>query len=393
MRRKRGVTIIKKLLFFSASLSIIVLGAVWMLLFQEPMADTMTKAPPPKKRALAYEQALATQTQNEADAPKAATKPKSDDVAKAEAPVKKTLAAAQKNAGNDAIGQPAPNPQVAALPQGPTQPAPGAPAPHALPWLNEQGDSVVVPQGQQGAANPQTGSFFDAPQQNTAGAGQPYGQNQQYGQQPPPYGPPPQGQGQGYGPGQPYDRTAAANPNPNFGQRPYPGGGGSAAQQGGYPGYPPPQPSAQQQYPPGGQYPPGQVQQGQYPPPGQYAPGQGQQPGYGARPYGQPQQEWAKVIVSGSGMRLNASEDSPVLFAFPYGRDLKVVSRNGEWVEVADPNSNAKGWIQAYALGPSAGPPQYGQAGDYYGEQPFEQPRRRRGGFVDMINRAFGGRQ
>jgi hypothetical protein len=92
-------------------------------------------------------------------------------------------------------------------------------------------------------------------------------------------------------------------------------------------------------------------------------------------------------------MRLNASEDSPVLFAFPHGRDLKVVSRNGEWVEVADPNSNAKGWIQAFALGPSAGPPQYGQAGEYYGEQQYEQPRRRRGGFVDMINRAFGGRQ
>ncbi len=98
------------------------------------------------------------------------------------------------------------------------------------------------------------------------------------------------------------------------------------------------------------------------------------------------------MIVSGSGMRLSASEDSPVLFAFPYGRDLKVVSRNGEWVEVSDPNSNAKGWIQAYALGPSAGPVQYGQAGDYYGE-PQQQQRRPlgRGGFADMINRAFGG--
>ena len=84
MRLKRGVTTIKKLLFYSASLSIIAMGAVWMLLFQEPMADTMTKAPPPKKRALAYEQALATQSQNEADAPKAATKPKNDGAAKAQ---------------------------------------------------------------------------------------------------------------------------------------------------------------------------------------------------------------------------------------------------------------------------------------------------------------------
>lgn len=401
MRLKRGVTTIKKLLFYSASLSIIAMGAVWMLLFQEPMADTMTKAPPPKKRALAYEQALATQSQNEADAPKAATKPKNDGAAKADAAAKKTVAATPKNTGNDPAAQPAPNPQVAALPQGQTQPTPGAPAPNALPWLNEQGDSVVVPQGQPGSPNAQAGDFFDAPQQNAAAAGQPYGQNQQYGQRQQPYGAPPPQYGQRpppYGGGQPYDRTAAANPDPNFGQRPYPGAGG-------YPGSPPPQPSAQEQFPPGGlyppggrypqgQYPPGQVvQQGQYPPPGQYATGQGQQPGYGAAPYGQPQQEWAKVIVSGSGMRLNASEDSPVLFAFPYGRDLKVVSRNGEWVEVADPNSNAKGWIQAFALGPSAGPPQYDQAGGYYGEQQYEQPRRRRGGFVDMINRAFGGRQ
>lgn len=97
--------------------------------------------------------------------------------------------------------------------------------------------------------------------------------------------------------------------------------------------------------------------------------------------------------MSGSGMRLTASEDSPVLFAFPYGRDLKVVSRNGEWVEVTDPNSNAKGWIQAYALAPSAGPTQYGQAGGgYYEEEPPQERRRPfgRGGFADMINRAFG---
>ncbi len=191
MRLKRGVTTIKKLLFYSASLSIIAMGAVWMLLFQEPMADTMTKAPPPKKRALAYEQALATQSQNEADAPKAATKPKNDGAAKADAAAKKTVAATPKNTGNDPAAQPAPNPQVAALPQGQTQPTPGAPAPNALPWLNEQGDSVVVPQGQTGSPNAQAGTFFDAPQQNAAAAGQPYGQNQQYGQRQQPYGAPP----------------------------------------------------------------------------------------------------------------------------------------------------------------------------------------------------------
>lgn len=96
--------------------------------------------------------------------------------------------------------------------------------------------------------------------------------------------------------------------------------------------------------------------------------------------------------MSGSGMRLTASEESPVLFAFPYGRDLKVVSRNGDWVEVTDPNSNTKGWIQAYALAPSSGPVPYDQAGAYAEEELRQERRRpkRRGGFADMINRAFG---
>ena len=40
-------------------MSILALGAVWMMLFDEPIADTMTKAPEPKMRTLAYEQALA----------------------------------------------------------------------------------------------------------------------------------------------------------------------------------------------------------------------------------------------------------------------------------------------------------------------------------------------
>lgn len=422
MRLKRGVTTIKKLLFFSASMSIIALGAVWMLLFNEPIADTMTKAPPPKKRALAYEQALAAKQQEEAEASSAKAQPKSKDTAKSGGAAKK--AAAPKDTGGNAPAQPAPDQQAAGAPQTPGQ---DEPAPQQLPWLNEQGESVVEAPGPGTAPNGPPQDFFNAPQQNPNGQGPAYGQNQ------PPYGQ----QQQPYGQGQPYDRTASVNPNMNGGQDPY-GSGGYGGQQQAYPDYPDQAPpGAQGQYPQGrypqqGQYPQGQNTQGQYPPaqypqqgqypqarypqgqtpPGQYPqqgqypqgqdpqgqysqgqyPQQGQQPGYGGAPYGQPQEEWAKVIVSGSGMRLTASEDSPVLFAFPYGRDLKVVSRNGEWVEVTDPNSNAKGWIQAYALGPSAGPQQYGQAGGYYDEQPQQQTRRPigRGGFADIINRAFG---
>ena len=82
MRAKRGVKTIKKLLFFSASLSIIALGAVWMMLFNEPISDTMTKAPPAKKQTLAYEQALAAKQQEEAEASSAKSQLKSKDAAK-----------------------------------------------------------------------------------------------------------------------------------------------------------------------------------------------------------------------------------------------------------------------------------------------------------------------
>jgi hypothetical protein len=112
-------------------------------------------------------------------------------------------------------------------------------------------------------------------------------------------------------------------------------------------------------------------------------------------PPGQGGEEWMQVQVSGSAMRSSASDDAPMLFAFPYGRNLRVVSRYEDWVEVADPQSAATGWMKAYALAPSAGPaPAYEQAYDPNQGYQEEQPRRRpigKGGFADMINRAFGG--
>lgn len=103
-------------------------------------------------------------------------------------------------------------------------------------------------------------------------------------------------------------------------------------------------------------------------------------------------EEWVQVIVSGTPMRATASEEAPMLFAFPYGRSLKVVSRYEGWVEVADAKSSATGWMPAHALAPSAAPRPYGQGQAYYDEP--RQERRgifRRGGFSDMINRALGG--
>jgi hypothetical protein len=108
-------------------------------------------------------------------------------------------------------------------------------------------------------------------------------------------------------------------------------------------------------------------------------------------------EEWVDVMVSGAPMRATASDDAPMLFAFPYGRNLKVVSRYEGWVEVTDPKSGATGWMQAGVLAPSAANRDpYGQNQAYYDDAPR---RGRRGGwlernadeFSDMLNRAFGG--
>ena len=105
-------------------------------------------------------------------------------------------------------------------------------------------------------------------------------------------------------------------------------------------------------------------------------------------------QEWVQVLVSGAGMHGGASDDAPMLFAFPYGRVLRVVSRYEGWVEVTDPQSAATGWMQAHLLAP-APPPGAPGIEAMYGEEPRERPgwwRRNGGGFADMINRALGGR-
>ena len=104
-------------------------------------------------------------------------------------------------------------------------------------------------------------------------------------------------------------------------------------------------------------------------------------------------QEWVQVLVSGAGMHGAASDDAPMLFAFPYGRVLRVVSRYEGWVEVTDPQSAATGWMQAHLLAP-ARPPGPPGVEAMYGEEPREHPNwleRQGDGFADMISRALGG--
>lgn len=109
-------------------------------------------------------------------------------------------------------------------------------------------------------------------------------------------------------------------------------------------------------------------------------------------------QEWVQVLVSGAGMHGAASEDAPALFAFPYGRALRVVSRYEGWVEVTDPQSAATGWMKTQYLAPIATPGARPESEAMYQDEP---PRRRGwfrrnggdgGGLADMINRALGGR-
>ena len=97
------------------------------------------------------------------------------------------------------------------------------------------------------------------------------------------------------------------------------------------------------------------------------------------------------VLASGAGMRATAADDAPMLFAFPYGRNLRVVSHYQDWVEVTDPKSAATGWMKEAEVSPIAPPGTQPPQTQAYDEQPQEEQggffRRRHGGFADMIDR------
>lgn len=100
--------------------------------------------------------------------------------------------------------------------------------------------------------------------------------------------------------------------------------------------------------------------------------------------------ELVQVMVSGAEMRSEATDEAPLLFAFPSGRTLQVVSRGEGWVEVTDPKSGATGWMKAAYLAVL-------RYSDRQTEAAFEPRRRRgwlrrqRGGVSDFFERAFGG--
>jgi Bacterial SH3 domain len=64
----------------------------------------------------------------------------------------------------------------------------------------------------------------------------------------------------------------------------------------------------------------------------------------------QSQSGWVKVLGSPAGMRSSPSQSAPILFAFPEGRELRVVSRRPGWVQVKDPASKQSGWVPQTSL-------------------------------------------
>jgi hypothetical protein len=188
--------------------------------------------------------------------------------------------------------------------------------------------------------------------------------------QPDPYGAPPPPDP--YGAPQPPDAYGNAPQGP-YGNGPYGQGGNGSYGQGG----------------PYGQGGNGAYGQGSAAAP-QAAPSQP-----GVAQSGAPQEEWVVVLVSGAGMRASASDDAPVLFAFPYGRNLKVVENNGDWVEVTDEKSSATGWMKRDEVSPIAPPGAGPPPTEAYQQPPQEEQggwfRRRRGGLADIIGRALGG--
>lgn len=325
---------------------------------QEPPVKIKTEAP--VKRTLAYQQAL-TQPREEpkkdAETPdipafetvttEDGTTPAGDPSAIQDIPAQDIPAASDPTTSQDMAALPG----EGAPAQTPNGAAPGQP----LPWATDQAEQWGDERRQQ---MPDQAYGRPVPPAN------PYGQQG---------GPPPGQRSYGPPPGQPYGQQGGPPP------------GGAYGPDGSYDAYAPPRdPYAAQRDP----YTQGDPYSGQADPYGAPPPQQ-----WGGQPGAPPGEQWVQVVGSGTGMRSTASIDAPILFAFPYGRQLKVVTRNDEWVEVTDPNSSAKGWMPAHALAPSAGP----NAGyDYSQQQAYEeqQPRRRglfrRGGFEDMINRAFG---
>jgi SH3-like domain-containing protein len=140
------------------------------------------------------------------------------------------------------------------------------------------------------------------------------------------------------------------------------------------------------------------------------------------------QSERVKVSQSAATVRAGPSSESTMLFGFPYGRELRVMSREQGWVQIMDPGSKQVGWVEESAVTPSGAeqqqeaanqaPQRASRGAPAYGSPMFKDPKmagawvpldedvgtpvamenpvrprkwRRGGRFAGALRRAFGG--
>jgi SH3-like domain-containing protein len=135
------------------------------------------------------------------------------------------------------------------------------------------------------------------------------------------------------------------------------------------------------------------------------------------------QGESVRVSEPAAAVRAGPSSEAAMLFGFPHGRELRVMSREPGWVEIMDLGSRQTGWIAEGSLAPGGAEqeaaipqrknrgayPDAQAAAEWSGQLPWdenmgqrnsmEQPQkrarkrglRRNGVFADALRRAFGG--
>jgi hypothetical protein len=343
------------------ALSAVACAAIFVIVNAPPPAKKVVVREPPS-RSLAYEQAIATPSasDSEADATPKTAEPKEQTPA-----VKSAAPATSPKTPDAASGQDFPalpetaedpdsaagTPRVAAVPRADPDASPPPMRGEAnLPWAPEPEEE---PSGQDGEGQWGNQAYNQGTEPYDSGT-------DQWGDPPPPpdqWGNEPHDQGnEAYGP----------QGNDQWGNEPY--GQGNEPYD--------------QAYGQDGNARPDQWGNEQPPGPGQWA-DQNTEGG----------EQWVQVVLSGAEMRAGAADNAPLLFAFPSGRNLRVISFHEGWAQVTDPQSAATGWMKLHYLAPAGAPrpgyePQYDA---YYEEPPRERRGLFRGGFADMINRAFGG--
>jgi hypothetical protein len=74
-----------------------------------------------------------------------------------------------------------------------------------------------------------------------------------------------------------------------------------------------------------------------------------------AKPKAEPRDEWVQVAFYTTMVRARPSAEAPPLYAYSVGRPLRVIAREGRFVQVQDLGSGKLGWIDEASLAPFSG--------------------------------------